>query len=663
MRKQFLLTILMIMSCAAFAADFEIDGYSYTIISTKDKTVEVDAGQPKGIIIPETVTYSNITFTVIGVRANFSVANSVTLPSTIEYLISSNHYGRVVDPLCNVYINDLPKFLKIEKRKDKYPYEEDEGFYRPYNLYLNNQLVKEISFPEDCDSITNILKDCQNKIENLYIPKNVKKIADGAFSGCKNLKHAIIEGEIVYLSSSMFSYCTNLESVTLPQSIECIYDNCFYDCESLKNITLPQNLTSIRSQTFSNCISLKEITIPQNVFLIGSGAFRGCISLKEITIPQKVFSIHSSCFSGCVGLEKVVFEGNYHDISDNVFEGCSEITEIVSNQNQLTNLIDGTFSKLVNMVAILKVPVGLKSEYMNHEGWNLFENIVEDPNCKLFTNYNDEFIYKFKRFNKTEYSNRYIYEIESKLMNNSSNTILLRKFELSSDELSLTNVPYDYSSLCSVAPNNYYDFSWKYIDYKKLLVSDSFKKVIHYYSDNVTNYILETSLFPQTHKLVYLVDNEVYKTVEVKYGFSITPEAVPQKEGYSFSGWSDIPKAMPDHAVTVTGTFNINSYKLTYVLDDKVYKETMYEYGATITPEPQPEGDFATFEWTNLPQTMPAHDVVVYANYTSGIIDVLMATRSHLRIYSPNGKKLEKLHKGLNIVILDDGNVKKIVVK
>jgi hypothetical protein len=165
------------------------------------------------------------------------------------------------------------------------------------------------------------------------------------------------------------------------------------------------------------------------------------------------------------------------------------------------------------------------------------------------------------------------------------------------------------------------------------------------------------------YKLIYKVDGEEYKSYDVEYGATITPEPTPNKEGYTFSGWSDIPQTMPANDVTVTGTFSINSYKLTYMIDDQVYKETVYEYGATITPEPQPEGDYATFEWTNLPQTMPAHDVVVYASYTTGIIDVLMSTQSNLRIYSPNGKKLEKLQKGLNIVILDNGTVKKVEVK
>ena len=165
------------------------------------------------------------------------------------------------------------------------------------------------------------------------------------------------------------------------------------------------------------------------------------------------------------------------------------------------------------------------------------------------------------------------------------------------------------------------------------------------------------------YRLTYTVDGEEYKSYELDCGVSITPETVPTKEGYTFSGWSEIPETMPSHDVTVTGSFTINSYKLTYMIDNEVYKETMYEYGATVTPEPQPEGNYATFEWNDLPQTMPAHDVVVYASYTSGIIEVLMTTQRNIRIYSPSGKKLDKLQKGLNLVILDDGGVKKVVVK
>ena len=77
-----------------------------------------------------------------------------------------------------------------------------------------------------------------------------------------------------------------------------------------------------------------------------------------------------------------------------------------------------------------------------------------------------------------------------------------------------------------------------------------------------------------THKIIYIVDGEEYKSYDIEEGESITPEPAPTKEGYTFSGWSEIPATMPANDVTVTGTFTINKYKLTYMVDGQEYKST-----------------------------------------------------------------------------------------
>ena len=64
------------------------------------------------------------------------------------------------------------------------------------------------------------------------------------------------------------------------------------------------------------------------------------------------------------------------------------------------------------------------------------------------------------------------------------------------------------------------------------------------------------SLIPiSKYTLSYIVDGEIYKEYKIKEGYPITPEPEPTKEGYIFSGWSEIPETMPAHDVTVTGTF------------------------------------------------------------------------------------------------------------
>ena len=123
---------------------------------------------------------------------------------------------------------------------------------------------------------------------------------------------------------------------------------------------------------------------------------------------------------------------------------------------------------------------------------------------------------------------------------------------------------------------------------------------------------------------------------------------------------------MPDEDVTITGFFTVNKYKLTYVIDGKVYKEVEMEYGARITPEPQPTGDFVSFSWTGLPETMPARDVTVQADYVTGIIDVQRAksgTQTANR-YDMGGRKMNgQPKKGVNIIRYQNGTTKKVVIK
>ena len=121
----------------------------------------------------------------------------------------------------------------------------------------------------------------------------------------------------------------------------------------------------------------------------------------------------------------------------------------------------------------------------------------------------------------------------------------------------------------------------------------------------------------QTYKLTYMVDGAEYKSSDVIVGTPITPEPAPTKEGYTFSGWSEIPELMPDHDVTVTGTFSINTYTLTYKVDGAVYKTSNIEYGATIIAEPAPTKEGYTFSgWSEIPATMPAHDVDVTGTFS-----------------------------------------------
>ena len=148
------------------------------------------------------------------------------------------------------------------------------------------------------------------------------------------------------------------------------------------------------------------------------------------------------------------------------------------------------------------------------------------------------------------------------------------------------------------------------------------------------------SFTANTYKLVYKVDGEVYKTTEVTYANAITPEAAPTKEGHTFSGWSEIPATMPAYDVEVTGSFTANTYKLVYKVDGEVYKEIDVTYGTAITPEEAPTKEGYKFMgWSEIPATMPAHDVEVTGEFTkvTAIMQALGST-GRADVYNIEGR-------------------------
>jgi uncharacterized repeat protein (TIGR02543 family) len=119
-----------------------------------------------------------------------------------------------------------------------------------------------------------------------------------------------------------------------------------------------------------------------------------------------------------------------------------------------------------------------------------------------------------------------------------------------------------------------------------------------------------------SYTVTYLVDGEEYETITYTYGAEVTPLAEPTKTGYTFSGWSEIPGTMPANNVTVTGRFIANSYTITYFVDGVEYYKATYTFGAAVTPIAEPIKAGCTFSgWSEIPGTMPDHDVTVTGTF------------------------------------------------
>ena len=179
--------------------------------------------------------------------------------------------------------------------------------------------------------------------------------------------------------------------------------------------------------------------------------------------------------------------------------------------------------------------------------------------------------------------------------------------------------------------------------------------------DRWSEQFVDQFVIPDIQKLFYMVDGLEYKTVTYAVGETIVPEPEPTKEGYTFSGWSEIPKVMPAHDVTVTGSFTVNKYKVTYMVNNVELKTEQLEYGATIIP-PAKDNEGHEIMWNSHPTTMPAYDITIYGSVVTGIEEVTIDNGNAL-IFSIDGKQLNTPQKGVNILRTGDGKSRKIVVK
>ena len=145
--------------------------------------------------------------------------------------------------------------------------------------------------------------------------------------------------------------------------------------------------------------------------------------------------------------------------------------------------------------------------------------------------------------------------------------------------------------------------------------------------EELTEVSADSTLYVEYHKityaLTYVVDGEVYATDSIEYGAAITPIAEPVKEGYTFSGWKDVPATMPASDVTISGTYTVNNYTVTFKIGDEVIFSESMAYGTEIVAPEAPEKEGYTFDgWGEVAATVPASDVTYEGTYTVNIYKV-----------------------------------------
>ena len=142
---------------------------------------------------------------------------------------------------------------------------------------------------------------------------------------------------------------------------------------------------------------------------------------------------------------------------------------------------------------------------------------------------------------------------------------------------------------------------------------------VEFVSQSVIGYPSSPSIleYKNTYRIAFVVDGNLMSEYSLLWGSEVTIPEIPTKEGHTFSGWSDIPTTMPAEDVAVEGTFTVNRYRLVYLLDGVEYSVDSIAYGTELVQKDALAKEGYTFSgWSELPATMPAEDVTVEGTFT-----------------------------------------------
>lgn len=188
-----------------------------------------------------------------------------------------------------------------------------------YDFEVDGIYYTMLSFEDLTCEVAPYYSDRSNYSGDITIPEKV------SYNG-KTLSVTRIGNKAFYYQDT--STGTKLTSVKIPNSITSIGTNAFVRAVGLKAIIIPTSVTKIEFGAFQVCHGLTSIDIPKSVESLGNSVFYNCINLASVQLSSQLQRIEPYTFYNCQSLSSIDIPNNVTSIGKSAFAECASLTSI-----------------------------------------------------------------------------------------------------------------------------------------------------------------------------------------------------------------------------------------------------------------------------------------------------------------------------------------------
>lgn len=211
--------------------------------------------------------------------------------------------------------------------------------------------LEKITLPSTLETMDFNFKNCQ-KLKEIHIPGNVKKLQDSIFEGCSSLKYVYLENGLETIGKKAFSGCVSLGDFTIPNTVTEIGGEAFNDCDSLVNMVIPNSVHTFGKDytnrigtgdrpVLTNCDNLETVVLSDNIKVLcsshigGNGELSNCPKLKAVYLGASISEFQNSpdAYNGVLGggnaLRTVVLPENINTIGSGSLKNDNNLEVVV----------------------------------------------------------------------------------------------------------------------------------------------------------------------------------------------------------------------------------------------------------------------------------------------------------------------------------------------